>query len=160
VIARVHGVAAAAGCQLVSMCDLAVAVPEAKFALSGIHNGLFCSTPAVGVARNINRKRAMEMLVTGDLIDADTARAWGLVNRVVPADALDAEVAKFTAAICAKSGAAIAMGKGAFYQQVDLGLADAYALAGRTMTCNLQSADGIEGVDAFVTKRKAVWQGK
>ncbi len=159
VIARVHGVAAAAGCQLVSMCDLAVAVPEAKFALSGIHNGLFCSTPAVGVARNINRKRAMEMLVTGDLIDADTARAWGLVNRVVPADALDAEVAKFTAAICAKSGAAIAMGKGAFYQQVDLGLADAYALAGRTMTCNLQSPDGIEGVDAFVSKRKAVWQG-
>ena len=160
VIARVHGVAAAAGCQLVSMCDLAVAVPEAKFALSGIHNGLFCSTPAVGVARNINRKRAMEMLVTGDLIDADTARAWGLVNRVVAADALDAEVAKFTSAICAKSGAAIAMGKGAFYQQVDLGLADAYALAGRIMTCNLQSADGIEGVDAFVTKRKAVWQGK
>ena len=160
VIARVHGVAAAAGCQLVSMCDLAVAVPEAKFALSGIHNGLFCSTPAVGVARNINRKRAMEMLVTGDLIDADTARAWGLVNRVVPADALDAEVAKFTAAIRAKSGAAIAMGKGAFYQQVDLGLADAYALAGRTMTCNLQSADGIEGVDAFVNKRKAVWQGQ
>ena len=160
VIARVHGVAAAAGCQLVSMCDLAVAVPEAKFALSGIHNGLFCSTPAVGVARNINRKRAMEMLVTGDLIDADTARAWGLINRVVPADALDAEVAKFTDAIKAKSGAAIAMGKNAFYQQVDLGLGAAYELAGRTMTCNLQSPDGIEGVDAFVGKRRAVWQGR
>ena len=160
VIARVHGVAAAAGCQLVSMCDLAVAVPEAKFALSGIHNGLFCSTPAVGVARNINRKRAMEMLVTGDLIDAETARAWGLVNRVVPADALDAEVAKFTDAIKAKSGAAIAMGKGAFYQQVDLGLGAAYELAGRTMTCNLQAADGIEGVDAFVNKRPAVWHGR
>ena len=160
VIARVHGVAAAAGCQLVSMCDLAVAVPEAKFALSGIHNGLFCSTPAVGVARNINRKRVMEMLVTGDLIDADTARAWGLINRVVPADALDAEVAKFTDAIKAKSGAAIAMGKNAFYQQIDLGLGAAYELAGRTMTCNLQSADGIEGVDAFVGKRRAVWQGR
>ena len=160
VIARVHGVAAAAGCQLVSMCDLAVAVPEAKFALSGIHNGLFCSTPAVGVARNINRKRAMEMLVTGDLIDADTARAWGLVNRVVPAEALDAEVAKFTDAIKAKSGTAIAMGKNAFYQQIDLGLEAAYELAGRTMTCNLQAADGIEGVDAFVGKRRAVWQGR
>ena len=160
VIARVHGVAAAAGCQLVSMCDLAVAVAEAKFALSGIHNGLFCSTPAVGVARNINRKRAMEMLVTGDLIDAETARAWGLVNRVVPADALDAEVAKFTDAIKAKSGAAIALGKGAFYRQVDLGLGAAYELAGRTMTCNLQAADGIEGVDAFVNKRPAVWHGR
>ena len=159
VIARVHGVAAAAGCQLVSMCDLAVTVPEAKFALSGIHNGLFCSTPAVGVARNINRKRAMEMLVTGDLIDADTARAWGLVNRVVPADALDAEIAKLTDAIKAKSGAAIALGKGAFYQQIDMGLIDAYELAGRTMTCNLQDADGVEGVDAFVTKRRAVWKG-
>ncbi len=158
VIARVHGVAAAAGCQLVSMCDLAVAVPEAKFALSGIHNGLFCSTPAVGVARNINRKRAMEMLVTGDLIDADTARAWGLVNRVVPFDALDAEITKLTDAIKAKSGAAIALGKDAFYQQIDLGLIDAYELAGRTMTCNLQDADGIEGVDAFVGKRKAVWK--
>ena len=158
VIARVHGVAAAAGCQLVSMCDLAVAVPEAKFALSGIHNGLFCSTPAVGVARNINRKRAMEMLVTGDLIDADTARAWGLINRVVPADALDAEIAKLTDAIKAKSAAAIALGKGAFYRQIDMGLIDAYELAGRTMTCNLQDADGVEGVDAFVGKRKAVWQ--
>ena len=159
VIARVHGVAAAAGCQLVSMCDLAVAVPEAKFALSGIHNGLFCSTPAVGVARNINRKRAMEMLVTGDLIDADTARAWGLINRVVPVDALDAEIARLTDAIKAKSGAAIALGKDAFYQQIDLGLTDAYDLAGRTMTCNLQDADGVEGVDAFVNKRKAVWKG-
>ncbi len=160
VIARVHGVAAAAGCQLVSMCDLAVAVPEARFALSGIHNGLFCSTPAVGVVRNINRKRVMEMLVTGDLIDAETARAWGLVNRVVPADDLDAEVAKFTSAIVAKSSAAIALGKDAFYRQVDLGLADAYDLAGRTMACNLQAADGIEGVDAFVNKRPAVWTGR
>ncbi|MBL8378161.1 MAG: enoyl-CoA hydratase [Burkholderiales bacterium] len=158
VIARVHGVAAAAGCQLVSMCDLAVAVPEAKFALSGIHNGLFCSTPAVGVVRNVNRKRAMEMLVTGDLIDAQTALAWGLVNRVVPAEALDAEVAKFTDAIKAKSGAAIALGKQAFYKQADLSLSDAYDLAGRTMTCNLQDPDGREGVDAFVNKRKAVWR--
>ena len=160
VIARVHGVAAAAGCQLVSMCDLAVAVPGAKFALSGIHNGLFCSTPAVGVARNINRKRAMEMLVTGDLIDAETARDWGLINRVVPIDQLDAEVAKFTDAICAKSAAAIALGKDAFYKQIDMGLSEAYELAGRTMTCNLQDADGVEGVDAFVGKRRAVWKGR
>jgi enoyl-CoA hydratase/carnithine racemase len=158
VIARVHGVAAAAGCQLVSMCDLAVAVPEAKFALSGIHNGLFCSTPAVGVVRNVGRKRAMEMLVTGDLIDAQTALAWGLVNRVVSAADLDAEIARFTDAIRAKSRAAIAMGKEAFYAQADMGLADAYELAGRTMTCNLQDPDGVEGVDAFVTKRKAVWK--
>ncbi len=158
VIARIHGVAAAAGCQLVSMCDLAVAVPEARFALSGIHNGLFCSTPAVGVARNINRKRAMEMLVTGDLIDAETARAWGLVNRVVPADALDTEIAKLTDAIKAKSAAAIALGKDAFYRQIDMSLTDAYDLAGRTMMCNLQDPDGIEGVDAFVNKRKAVWK--
>ncbi|MBL8382382.1 MAG: enoyl-CoA hydratase [Burkholderiales bacterium] len=158
VIARVHGVAAAAGCQLVSMCDLAVAVNEAKFALSGIHNGLFCSTPAVGVVRNVGRKRAMEMLVTGDLIDARTACDWGLVNRVVDAADLDAEVARFTDAVRAKSAAAIALGKAAFYQQVDMGLAQAYELAGRTMTCNLQDADGIEGVDAFVGKRKATWR--
>ena len=158
VIARVHGVAAAAGCQLVSMCDLAVAVPEAKFALSGIHNGLFCSTPAVGVGRNINRKRAMEMLLTGDLIDAETARSWGLVNRVVAAAALDAEIAKFTAAIKAKSGAAIALGKDAFYRQLDLDLAGAYVLAGETMTCNLQAADGAEGIAAFIGKRKPQWK--
>jgi enoyl-CoA hydratase/carnithine racemase len=158
VIARVHGVAAAAGCQLVSMCDLAIAVPEAKFALSGIHNGLFCSTPAVGVVRNVNRKRAMEMLVTGDLIDAATALSWALINRVVPAEALDDEVARFTDAIKAKSGAAIALGKEAFYRQVDMGLTEAYELAGRTMTCNLQDPDGIEGVDAFISKRKAKWR--
>ncbi len=160
VIARVHGVAAAAGCQLVSMCDLAVAVPEAKFALSGIHNGLFCSTPAVGVVRNISRKRAMEMLVTGDLIDAATAHSWGLVNRVVPAEALDAEIAKLTDAIKAKSGAALALGKEAFYRQIDMGLGEAYDLAGHTMTCNLQDPDGIEGVAAFVSKRKPQWRGR
>jgi enoyl-CoA hydratase/carnithine racemase len=157
VIARVHGVAAAAGCQLVSMCDLAVAVTDAKFALSGIHNGLFCSTPAVGVGRNINRKRAMEMLLTGDLIDAATACQWGLVNRVVAPEALDAAIARFTDAIRAKSGAAIAIGKDGFYQQLDLGLPAAYELAGRAMACNLQAPDGVEGVDAFVTKRRAAW---
>ena len=160
VIARVHGVAAAAGCQLVSMCDLAVTVPEAKFALSGIHNGLFCSTPAVGVVRNIARKRAMEMLVTGDAIDAATALSWGLVNRVVAAGALDAEVAKFTVAITAKSGAAIALGKEAFYCQAEMGLGDAYDLAGKTMSCNLALDDAAEGIDAFVNKRKAVWKGR
>ena len=160
VIARVHGVAAAAGCQLVSMCDLAVTVPEAKFALSGIHNGLFCSTPAVGVVRNVARKRAMEMLVTGDAIDAATALSWGLVNRVVAPAALDAEVAKFTSAINAKSSAAIALGKEAFYRQAEMGLGDAYAFTGKTMTCNLALEDGVEGVDAFVNKRRAVWKGR
>ncbi len=160
VIARVHGVAAAAGCQLVSTCDLAVTVPEAKFALSGIHNGLFCSTPAVGVVRNVARKRAMEMLVTGDAIDAATAHSWGLVNRVVAAEALDAEVAKFTAAINAKSSAAIALGKEAFYQQAEMGLANAYDFTGKTMTCNLALEDAAEGIEAFVSKRKAVWKGK
>ena len=160
VIARVHGIAAAAGCQLVSMCDLAVTVPDAKFALSGIHNGLFCSTPAVGVVRNVARKRAMEMLVTGDAIDAATALSWGLVNRVVAPAALDAEVAKFTSAINAKSSAAIALGKEAFYRQAEMGLGDAYAFTGKTMTCNLALEDGVEGVDAFVNKRRAVWKGR
>ena len=159
VIARVHGAAAAAGCQLVSMCDLAVAVEGAKFGLSGINAGIFCSTPAVGVARNVARKRAMEMLLTGELIDARTALDWGLVNRVVPGAELDAAVQALAATIARKSAAAVALGKRAFYAQVELGLAGAYALAGETMACNMVDPDAAEGIDAFLGKRPPVWRG-
>ncbi len=157
VIARVHGVATAAGCQLVSMCDLAVAAEEARFALPGVNVGIFCSTPAVGVARNVGRKRAMEMLLTGELFDARTALAWGLVNRVVPAAALDAEIAKFTGIILARSGKVVATGKRAFYRQIDQPLQGAYALTSETMACSMLEPDAAEGIDAFVQKRSARW---
>lgn len=159
VIARVHGIATAAGCQLVSMCDLAVAADVAKFAVSGINVGLFCSTPAVGLARNLGRKAALEMLLTGDFIDAMDARAKGLVNRVVPADALDAEIEALASSILAKSAVAIRMGKGMFYQQLEMGLADAYAYAGEVMACNMMSEDAGEGIDAFMQKRKPNYKG-
>ena len=159
VIARVHGIATAAGCQLVSMCDLAVAADVARFAVSGINVGLFCSTPAVGLARNLGRKAALEMLLTGDFIDAMEARAKGLVNRVVPADALDAEIERLAQSILAKSAVAVRMGKGMFYQQLEMGLADAYAYAGEVMACNMMSADAGEGIDAFMQKRKAEYTG-
>jgi len=159
VIARVHGIATAAGCQLVSMCDLAVAADVARFAVSGINVGLFCSTPAVGLARNLGRKAALEMLLTGDFIDAMEARAKGLVNRVVPADALDAEIERLVQSILAKSAVAVRMGKGMFYQQLEMGLADAYAYAGEVMACNMMSADAGEGIDAFMQKRKAKYKG-
>jgi len=157
VIARVHGIATAAGCQLVSMCDLAVAVDTAKFALPGVNVGVFCSTPAVGVARNIARKRVMEMLLTGEMIDAPTALAWGLVNRVVPEAGLDAAVKAFTDVITARSPAVVALGKRAFYQQVDRGLAGAYETAGEAMACNLLEPDAAEGIDAFLAKRPPAW---
>jgi enoyl-CoA hydratase/carnithine racemase len=160
VIARVHGVAAAAGCQLVAACDLAVAADVARFAVSGINVGLFCSTPSVALGRNVGRKPAFEMLVTGELIDAATARERGLVNRVVPADALDAEVARLAAAIVAKSPLAVATGKRLFYQQLELGTADAYALASQAMADNMMAADAREGIDAFLAKRPPTWQGK
>ena len=159
VIARVHGIATAAGCQLVSMCDLAVAADVAKFAVSGINVGLFCSTPAVGLARNLGRKATLEMLLTGDFIDAMEARAKGLVNRVVPADALDAEIEALAGSILAKSAVAIRMGKGMFYQQLEMGLADAYAYAGEVMACNMMSEDAGEGIDAFMQKRKPNYKG-
>ncbi len=158
VIARVHGIATAAGCQLVSMCDLAVAADTAKFALPGVNVGVFCSTPAVGVARNIARKRVMEMLLTGEMVDAPTALAWGLVNRVVPAGELDAAVAHFAGIIKAKSPAVVALGKRAFYRQVDSGMAGAYGLAGEAMACNLLDPDAGEGIDAFLAKRPPVWR--
>jgi enoyl-CoA hydratase/carnithine racemase len=160
VIARVHGIATAAGCQLVSMCDLAVSADVAKYAVSGINLGLFCSTPSVGLARNMGRKQAFEMLVTGDFIDALEAQRRGLVNRVVPLDALDAEVAALAASIAAKTPVAVAMGKQLFYQQLEMGLEAAYQLAAETMACNMMSGDAKDGIDAFIEKRKPVYQGR
>jgi enoyl-CoA hydratase/carnithine racemase len=160
VVARVHGIATAAGCQLVSMCDLAVAADSATFALPGVNIGVFCSTPAVGVARNIGRKRAMEMLLTGATIDAETALAWGLVNRVVAADALDAAVRRLTDHIVSRSAATIRLGKQTFYDQIERPLDRAYATASETMVCNVALEDASEGMDAFLTKRPAVWKGR
>jgi enoyl-CoA hydratase/carnithine racemase len=160
VIARVQGIATAAGCQLVSMCDLAVAAETASFALPGVNIGVFCSTPAVGVARNIGRKRAMDMLLTGAPIDAATALAWGLVNRVVPVAELDAEVRRFVDVILARSPATIRMGKATFYQQIERSLADAYQVAGETMACNMALEDAAEGIDAFLQKRPATWRSR
>jgi enoyl-CoA hydratase/carnithine racemase len=160
VIARVHGIATAAGCQLVSMCDLAVAADTATFAMPGVNIGVFCSTPAVGAVRNIGRKRAMEMMLTGEPIDAPTALAWGLVNRVVPASKLDLEISRFTDIILSRSSAAIRLGKQAFYGQVDRPLALAYDIASETMASNLLLEDAREGMDAFLEKRPARWRGK
>ncbi len=160
VIARVHGIATAAGCQLVSMCDLAVAADVARFAVSGINVGLFCSTPAVGLARNLGRKAALEMLLTGEFIDAMEARAKGLVNRVVPADALDVEIEQLAQSIIAKSAIAVRTGKGMFYQQLEMGLTEAYDYAGEVMACNMMSDDAAEGIDAFMQKRQPVYPGR
>lgn len=157
VIARVHGIATAAGAQLVSMCDLAVAAEEARFALPGVNVGLFCSTPAVGVARNVGRKRAMEMLLTGELFDARTALGWGLVNRVVPAASLDAEVRRFTDIIVARSGKVVATGKRAFYRQLDQAIAPAYEGTSEVMACGMMEPDALEGIDAFIGKRPPRW---
>ena len=158
VIARVQGIATAAGCQLVAMCDLAVAASEAKFAVSGVNYGLFCSTPSVGLSRNIARKQAMEMLLTGEFIDADTARERGLINRVVAADALDAEIKKLSDSILAKPAVAIAMGKQLFYRQLEMGIDAAYQLAGETMACNMMDEAALEGVQAFIEKRPPSWK--
>jgi enoyl-CoA hydratase/carnithine racemase len=157
VIARVHGVATAAGCQLVATCDLAVAAEGAKFGVNGIDVGLFCSSPSVALARNVGRKQAFEMLVTGEFIDAATARQRGLVNRVVPADQLDAEVERLAQAIIAKPRLAIGMGKGLFYRQLEMGVEAAYQLAGHTMACNMIDDVAQEGVAAFMEKRKPNW---
>jgi enoyl-CoA hydratase/carnithine racemase len=160
VIARVHGIATAAGCQLVSMCDLAVAVDTARFATSGINVGLFCATPGVGLSRNLGRKQALEMLLTGDFIDAQTALQQGLVNRVVASDALDVEVEQLARSIIAKSSVAIGMGKQMFYKQLEMGLEAAYQYASEVMACNMMTADAGEGIDAFIGKRAAVWTGR
>ena len=160
VIARVHGIATAAGCQLVSMCDLAVAADSARFATSGINVGLFCATPAVGLARNLGRKQALEMLLTGDSIDAQAALQQGLVNRVVASNALDAEVELLARAILAKSSIAIGMGKQMFYRQLEMGLEAAYQYASEVMACNMMTEDAGEGIDAFIGKRQVVWKGR
>ena len=160
VIARVHGIATAAGCQLVAMCDLAVAAETAQFALPGVNIGVFCSTPAVGVARNVGRKRTMEMLLTGRMIDAPTALAWGLVNRVVPADRLDDAVREFTTVILERSSVAIRIGKQTFYQQIEHPFEPAYDAASEAMSCNILYEDAREGMDAFINKRPPVWRGR
>ncbi len=157
VIARVHGIATAAGCQLVAMCDLAVATSAARFAVSGINVGLFCATPGVALSRNLTRKQAMEMLLTGDFIDAQTARERGLVNRVVPMERLDTEVAVLCRSILAKPAAAVAAGKGLFYRQAETGIEAAYQMAGQTMACNMMDASALEGVQAFIEKRPPDW---
>ena len=161
VIARVHGVATAAGCQLVATCDLAVAAEHARFAVSGVNLGLFCSTPMVALSRNLPRKQAMEMLLTGNFIDARTALQYGLVNRVVPADQLNAAVAELAGKIVSNSPAAVALGKRLFYLQLEKGLAAAYAEAGETMTCNMMLEDAQDGIDAFIGKQPMpVWKGR
>ena len=160
VIARVQGIATAAGCQLVAACDLAVAAENARFATSGINVGLFCSTPGVALSRNLGRKQALELLLTGDFIDAPTALRWGLVNRVVPLEQLDSTTRQLADAIASKSPLAIRMGKALFYEQLELNLADAYACASETMACNLDSEDAREGIDAFIAKRKPQWKGR
>ena len=157
VIARVQGVATAAGCQLVAMCDLAVAASTAKFAVSGVNLGLFCSAPGVALSRNILRKAAFEMLVTGQFISAEEAKVLGLINRVVEPEQLDAEVEKLVAAIIAKPRVAVAMGKEFFYRQIELGIASAYEAAAQTMACNMMDEAALEGVQAFIDKRPARW---
>ena len=160
VIAQVQGLATAAGCQLVAACDLAVAVDTARFATSGIRVGLFCSTPAVAVSRNLSRKQAFEMLITGEFVDAQTALQQGLLNRVVPAADLEATVQTFIEAIIAKSSLAVSTGKGMFYKQLELGLEEAYHYAGEVMACNMMAEDVSEGIDAFLEKRHPVWRGR
>jgi enoyl-CoA hydratase/carnithine racemase len=159
VIARVHGVATAAGCQLVASCDLAVAADVAQFATPGVNIGLFCSTPMVALSRNVARKHAMEMLLTGDLVDATTAQQIGLVNRAVPAAKLDETVMALARQIASKSSYTLKIGKEAFYRQLELPLDEAYAYASRVMTENLMAQDAAEGVDAFLQKRTPVWKG-
>ncbi|HXS40888.1 MAG TPA: enoyl-CoA hydratase [Stellaceae bacterium] len=160
VIARVHGVATAAGCQLVASCDLAVAAQDARFATPGVNIGLFCSTPMVALSRAVGRKPAMEMLLTGNLIGADEARQWGLINRVVPAEKLDEAVQALAREIAAKSPLTLAIGKEAFYRQAELGLDAAYAYASEVMTTNMLARDAEEGIDAFIGKRAPVWEGR
>ena len=157
VVARVQGIATAAGCQLVAMCDLAVAARGTRFAVSGVNLGLFCSTPSVALSRNLPRKTAFEMLVTGDFIDADEARARGLVNRVAEPAELDAEVERLVARIVAKPKVALALGKQLFYRQLETGIEAAYDDAGRTMACNMMDAAALEGVQAFIEKRPPNW---
>jgi enoyl-CoA hydratase/carnithine racemase len=157
VIARVQGIATAAGCQLVAMCDLAIASSIAKFAVSGVNLGLFCSAPGVALSRDVLRKAAFEMLVTGEFINADEAKARGLINRVAEPEQLDAEVETLVAKILAKPRIAVAMGKEFFYRQAELGIAAAYDSASHTMACNMMDEAALEGVQAFIEKRPPHW---
>jgi enoyl-CoA hydratase/carnithine racemase len=160
VIARVQGMATAAGCQLVASCDLAVAAESATFAVSGINVGLFCSTPAVALSRNVSPKRAFDMLITGRFITAEEAFSAGLVSRVAPDAGLDAALADLTASIRAKSPVAVRTGKAMFARQQTMGLEEAYRYAGNVMACNMMAEDAAEGIDAFLAKRKPVWKGR
>jgi enoyl-CoA hydratase/carnithine racemase len=158
VIARVHGIATAAGCQLVAVCDLAVASIDARFAVSGVNVGLFCATPSVTLSRNLGRKEAFEMLVTGEFIGADEARDKGLVNRVAPPAALDETVEALVASIVAKPRRALALGKALFYRQLETGIEAALADASHTMACNMMDESALEGVQAFIEKRPPGWK--
>jgi enoyl-CoA hydratase/carnithine racemase len=158
VIAAVHGIATAAGCQLVAQCDLAVATDDARFAVSGVTLGLFCSTPAVALSRNVGRKRAAEMLFTGDFIDARQALDWGLVNRLCPRDALMQAVTELAENLKKKPAESLAIGKALFYRQLEAGLAAAYDDASRTIACNMAGDIAQEGVDAFIEKRPPSWK--
>jgi enoyl-CoA hydratase/carnithine racemase len=158
VIARVQGIATAAGCQLVAMCDLAVATSTAKFAVSGVNLGLFCSAPGVALSRNVLRKAAFEMLVTGEFISAEEAKTRGLINRIAELEQLDAEIEKLVATIIAKPRVAVAMGKEFFYRQIELGILPAYQAAAETMACNMMNEAALEGVQAFIDKRPPRWK--
>ena len=158
VIAKVQGLATAAGCQLVASCDLAIAVDTAQFATPGVNIGLFCSTPMVALSRNVSRKQAMEMLLLGEMIDARQAEQWGLINRAVPEDKLNEAVDGFTSTLAAKSGQTVAFGKAAFYAQLEMGLENAYNFASDVMVRNMLATDAVEGVGAFLEKRDPVWQ--
>ena len=157
IVARVQGIATAGGCQLVAACDMAVASAEARFATSGINFGLFCATPGVAVSRNVSRKRAFEMLFTGEFIDARTALEWGLVNRVVPRSQLDEEIAALARTIIEKPAAVIAAGKRLFYEQLESSMPNAYRMASAAITRNMLGPDAAEGVGAFLEKRKPKW---
>jgi len=160
VIARVQGIATAAGCQLVGACDLAVAAESARFATSGINYGLFCSTPSVSVSRNLHRKKAFELLITGEFIDAQTALEWGLINRVAPDADLDTVLQELVAAITSKSSVAVRTGKRMFYKQLERNMEEAYVYAGGIMAGNMMSEDTREGIEAFMEKRIPVWKGR
>ena len=158
VIAQLEGVATAAGCQLVAMCDLAVAADSARFAVSGVNLGLFCSTPSVALSRNIGRKQAMYMLVTGEFISAEQARDWGLVNEVVAKESVAQATEELADKILKKPAPALRLGKRLFYEQVQANIAHAYELAGQTMACNMMDETALEGVQAFIDKRAPNWQ--
>jgi len=158
VIAAPHGIATAAGCQLVATCDLAIASDDCRFATSGVKYGLFCSTPGVAVARNISRKHALEMLLTGRFIDAATAERWGLINRAVPRDQLDKEVMTLVSELAQLSRSTLQVGKEGFYKQIEARQAQAYEMMAEVISCNAVANDGQEGIAAFVEKRKPVWR--